>query len=115
MQQENPRALKRTESDMVADGMAFLMRSYEDQLVNPLRNLVTGDLARSLLIQVQKVKVDTEAAMLEIDQILRANELSISLVAAVPAILIAYGIGRGVWRVVTPSAPDPVWEALPAR
>ena len=63
----------------------------------------------------QKVKVDTEAAMLEIDQILRANELSISLVAAVPAILIAYGITRGLWRVVTPSAPDPVWEALPAR
>ena len=50
---DNPRALRRTESDMVADGMAFLMRSYEDQLVNPLRNLVTGDLARSLLIQVQ--------------------------------------------------------------
>ncbi len=34
-----------------------------------------------LCIQVQKLKVDTEAAMLEIDQILKANELSISLVS----------------------------------
>ncbi len=50
--------------------------------------------------QVQKMKVDTESAMLEMDQILRANELSISLVAAVPAFLIAgatlYSIGRWV-------------------
>lgn len=111
----NPRALKRTETDVVADGMAYLMRSYEEQLVNPLKNLFTGDLARSLLIQIQKVKVDSEAAMLEIDQILRANELSISLVAAIPAILIAYGVLRGVWRLLTPTAPDPVYEALPAR
>ncbi len=111
----NPRTLKRTESEVVADGMSFLMRSYEEQLVHPLRNLVTGDLARSLLIQIQKVKVDSEAAMLEIDQILRANELSISLVAAIPAILIAYLAMRGTWRLLTPTAPDPVWEALPAR
>ena len=44
------------------------------------------------------MKVDTESAMLEMDQILRANELTISLVAAVPAILVAgtalYGLGR---------------------
>jgi hypothetical protein len=35
--------------------------------------------------------VDTASAMLEMDQILKANELSISLVAAVPAFLIAGG------------------------
>lgn len=52
-------------------------------------------------LQVQKLKVDTESAMLEMDQILRANELSISLVAAVPAFLIAgatlYSLGRRVF------------------
>jgi nuclear-control-of-ATPase protein 2 len=35
--------------------------------------------------------VDTASAMLEMDQILKANELSISLIAAVPAFLIAGG------------------------
>lgn len=33
--------------------------------------------------------MDTASAMLEMDQILKANELSISLVAAVPAFLVA--------------------------
>lgn len=42
--------------------------------------------------QVQKLKVDSESAMLEIDQILKSNELSIALVAAVPAFLIAGGL-----------------------
>jgi len=44
------------------------------------------------------MKLDTESAMLELDQILRANELSISLVAAVPSFLFAgatlYYLGR---------------------
>ena len=64
----------------------------------PLANLVGGELVRTLLIQVQKLKVDTASAMLEMDQILKANELSISLVAAVPALLLAgtslYYLGR---------------------
>lgn len=44
--------------------------------------------------------------MLELDQILRANELSISLVAAVPAFLVSFGILRAVTRWLTPRAPD---------
>jgi hypothetical protein len=50
--------------------------------------------------QVQKLKVDTASAMLEMDQILKANELSISLVAAIPSFAIAGGclfyLGRRV-------------------
>jgi nuclear-control-of-ATPase protein 2 len=41
---------------------------------------------------VQKLKVDTASAMLEMDQILKANELSISLVAAIPAFFFAGGV-----------------------
>lgn len=68
-------------------GMQSVMSSYEQEMRSPIRNLVAGDLARCLLIQVQRLKVDTEAAMLELDQILRSNELSISLVAAVPGLI----------------------------
>ena len=96
-------------------GMELMMRSYEQELKRPVRNLVNGDLMRSLLIQVQKLKVDTESAMLEIDQILRANELSISLVAAVPAFLIAGVAVYSLGRAVTPAPPDPRREAVPAR
>ena len=79
-------------------GMDLMMRSYESELKKPIRNLVGGDLARALLIQVQKLKCDTESAMLEIDQILRANELTISFVAAVPAFIIAGGTLFGLFR-----------------
>ncbi|KAK9812896.1 hypothetical protein WJX72_005387 [[Myrmecia] bisecta] len=96
-------------------GMEFMMQCYEDELKKPIRNLVNGQLARSLLIQVQKLKVDTESAMLEMDQILKANELSIALVAAVPAFLVAGATLVLVWRWLTPSPPNRSWEALPCR
>lgn len=68
-----------------------------------------------LPLQVQKLKVDTESAMLEIDQILKANELSIALVAAVPSFLIAGVSVVGIWRWLSPKPVDPKYEALPCR
>ena len=53
--------------------------------------------------------------MLEIDQILRANELTISVLAAIPAFVIA---GTGLYFIgssMTPTPPDPRREAVPAR
>ena len=57
----------------------------------------------------------TESAMLEMDQVLRANELSISLVAAVPAFLIGGALLYFVGRVLTPAPPDPRRDASRSR
>ena len=65
--------------------------------------------------QVQKLKVDTESAMLEMDQILKANELSIALVAAIPALIFASLGVYGLARWLRPAPPDPRVEALPCR
>ena len=65
--------------------------------------------------QLQKLKVDTEAAMLELDQIMRQNELTIAVVAALPALAIAGFALTALRAWLTPSPPDPRWEALPAR
>ena len=108
-------ALDSLSDAQLLEGMQIMMHSYEKELKNPIRNLVTGNLMRSLLIQVQKLKVDTESAMLEIDQILKANELNISLLAAVPAFLIGGSVLVGFGRMLAPSPPDPRREALPAR
>lgn len=97
------------------EGLEVMMHCYESELKRPIKNLVAGDLMRSLLIQVQQMKVNTESAMLEIDQILKANELSISLVAAVPAFLIGGAGLYAVGRVLTPSPPDPRREANQSR
>ena len=64
---------------------------------------------------MQKLKVDTGAAMLELDQILKANELSIALVAAIPALIIASLSLWGLARWLRPTPPDPRSEALPCR
>ena len=97
------------------DGLEVMMHCYEKELRSPIKNFVAGDLMRSLLIQVQQMKVNTESAMLEIDQILKANELSISLVAAVPAFLIGGACLYAVGRVLTPAPPDPRREASRSR
>lgn len=41
--------------EVVMPGMEFMMECYEDELKKPIRNLVSGQLARSLLIQVEHV------------------------------------------------------------
>lgn len=67
------------------------------------------------LLQVQRLKVDTEAAMLELDQILRANELSISLVAAVPSLVLLATLVKALVGLASPRAPDAKREAVPCR
>ena len=68
--------------------MEELMKDYEEELKNPIKGMISGNLMRSMLIQVQKLKVHTEAAMLTMDQILASNELTIAATAALPAIAI---------------------------
>ncbi|KAL3518787.1 hypothetical protein ACH5RR_021376 [Cinchona calisaya] len=65
--------------------LEIVMGRYEKELMHPIQNLVGGELVRSLLIQVQKLKLDVETAMLELDQILRANEINFAILAALPA------------------------------
>ncbi|OAE36008.1 hypothetical protein AXG93_93s1470 [Marchantia polymorpha subsp. ruderalis] len=73
--------------------MEVMMTRYEEELVHPLRNLLAGQLARALLIQVQKLKLDTERAMLELNQILRANEINFAILAAFPAVIVTCFLG----------------------
>lgn len=68
--------------------MEIMMARYEKEVVHPLQNLLGGELARALLIQIQKLKLDIETAMLEMDQILKANEINFAMLAALPAFFI---------------------------
>ncbi|XP_019460260.1 PREDICTED: protein DGS1, mitochondrial [Lupinus angustifolius] len=67
----------------------IVMDRYEKELAHPIQNLLSGELARALLIQVQKLKLDTETAMLELNQILRANEINFAILAALPAFFLS--------------------------
>ena len=93
----------------------LLMRWYERQAERPLYGLLFGDLAQALLVQIQQLKTDGEAAMRSMDQVLRANELTISLVAALPGMAIVAGFFTGLgalFRRRPPAAPAHATAAL---
>ncbi|XP_052185734.1 protein DGS1, mitochondrial [Diospyros lotus] len=69
--------------------LEIVMARYEKELMHPIQSLVGGELARALLIQVQKLKLDIETAMLELNQILRANEINFAILAALPAFFLS--------------------------
>jgi nuclear control of ATPase protein 2 len=61
------------------------------------------------------MKTDTEAAMVELDQIMKANELTVAVTAALPAMLVAILLGWTVLRIVTPPPPNMRMTAGPVR
>ncbi|KAJ8635524.1 hypothetical protein MRB53_009791 [Persea americana] len=69
--------------------LEIVMGRYEKELMHPIQNLLGGELARAMLIQIQKLKLDIETAMLELDQILRANEINFAILAALPAFFLS--------------------------
>lgn len=72
--------------------LEIMMARYEKELMHPIQNLLGGELVRAILIQIQKLKLDIETALLELDQILRANEINFAVLAALPAFLLSLAI-----------------------
>lgn len=52
-----------------------VLKAYEQDLKSPVYGSIRGNLIRTLLIQVQKTKVDVEIAMGGIDNLLKSQEL----------------------------------------
>lgn len=69
-----------------------VLRAYEKDLKQPFVGAVRGDLVRSLLIQVQKTKVDLEVAMTGIDALLKSQELVFGFVGLTPGILVSVAV-----------------------
>ncbi|CAN6613409.1 nuclear control of ATPase protein 2 [Trichomonascus vanleenenianus] len=85
--------------DAISKGdMTAVMQSYEQQIQAPLSSLLRGHLIRSLLIQVQKTKVDVEVAMNGIDKLLKSQQLVFGTVAALPSFAGVYW----AWSYIAP-------------
>lgn len=69
-----------------------VLKAYEQDLRKPFVGAVRGDLVRSLLIQVQKTKVDLEVAMHGIDSLLKSQELVFGFVGLTPGVLVSIGL-----------------------
>ncbi|KAK4134359.1 NCA2-domain-containing protein [Trichocladium antarcticum] len=69
-----------------------VLKVYEHDLRRPIVGAIRGDLVRSLLIQVQKTKVDLEVAISGIDSLLKSQELVFGFVGLTPGVLVSIGI-----------------------
>jgi nuclear-control-of-ATPase protein 2 len=67
-----------------------VLRAYEKDLRKPFMGTVRGDLVRTLLIQVQKTKVDVEVALSGIDALLKSQELVFGFVGLTPGVLVCF-------------------------
>ncbi|KAF9156253.1 Nuclear control of ATPase protein 2 [Linnemannia schmuckeri] len=72
--------------------ISVIMRAYESELKTPLKGAVMGHLVQTLLIQIQKTKVDVEVAMAALDKLLKANELNFAFLAVGPSLLLLWAV-----------------------
>ncbi|WFD32866.1 Nuclear control of ATPase protein 2 [Malassezia sp. CBS 17886] len=82
-----------------AGNLTEVMELYERDMRAPLRSFLGGSFLRTVLIQVQKAKVDLEVALNGIDLVLRSQELVIGLVGLAPAVVLSYLLGRQALRL----------------
>lgn len=69
-----------------------VLKAYEREMQSPIKNAIAGDLIRTLLIQIQKTKVDVEVAIGGIDSILKSQELLFGFVGIAPGVLISWAL-----------------------
>lgn len=74
-------------SKVKAGDVTPVLKAYEKDLRRPIVGAIKGDLVRSLLIQVQKTKVDLEVAISGIDALLKSQELVFGFVGLTPGVL----------------------------
>eukprot|EP01038_Epipyxis_sp_PR26KG_P007397 gene7397-10082_t len=67
--------------------MRPISEDYEILLRNPIPNIISGRIARLVLIQLQFVKKELLVAMQAIDELFNANQVNLQLLAVTPAIL----------------------------
>ncbi|KAG2234461.1 hypothetical protein INT48_004840 [Thamnidium elegans] len=82
--------LSRLSSDIREGDMSVLLKEYEKEIKNPLKNVIAGDLLQTMLIQVQKTKVDVDLAMSALDKLLKSNELNFAFLAVAPSMLLTW-------------------------
>lgn len=76
-----------------------VLRAYEKDLRKPFVGTVRGDLVRTLLIQVQKTKVDVEVALSGIDALLKSQELVFGFIGLTPGVLVCFAAFRYIGGV----------------
>ena len=96
--------------------LSLVYHYYQKESVAPVTNMMRGMLSNSLLIQIQKMKVDSIAMLMSIDDVMQKNELTMLGMAAAPAIGFLYLCARFMYVNLLKRKPvDLTEEALHAK
>jgi len=80
--------------------MSVVSTEYQKALRQSIKNVVTGNIVRMLLIQVQYLKRELVVAMTAIDTLVDANRFNLQVFAIIPAILTGVVLNRVVRSVL---------------
>ncbi|GJJ14492.1 hypothetical protein Clacol_008756 [Clathrus columnatus] len=83
-------ALDELTAQIMSGDLTPVLKIYESDLRSPLRSALTGSLIRSLLIQVQRMKVDLSTTLQSLDKLLHSQALTFALVGVAPSLVITY-------------------------
>ncbi|CAN3373779.1 hypothetical protein DIURU_005811 [Diutina rugosa] len=84
--------------DILKGDMTMVMSKYEQEIRTPIKSLMKGDLVRSLLIQIQRSKVDGAIAINGIDKLIKSQQLLFGLVSVSPSVFILYKLWGWIFR-----------------
>lgn len=74
--------------------MNKVIQNYETESKgNLMKGLLFGNLMTVMLIQIQKMKMHMEAALLSMDKVLTSNELTMAATAAIPGVALSWLAG----------------------
>ncbi|BGP05872.1 Nuclear control of ATPase protein 2 [Rhodotorula toruloides] len=71
-----------------------VLKVWEEDIKSPIKSTLRGSLIRTLLIQVQKVKVDVALATSGIEKMLKSQQLTFAFVGVAPSMLVLALVGR---------------------
>jgi hypothetical protein len=94
--------------------MRPVSEEYELELRRPLRNLIAGQIAKLVFIQLQFVKKELLEAMQAIDELFNANQVNLQLLAVTPAVLsllLAQAVSRSIFNAVKSSSRGRLLES----
>eukprot|EP01117_Protostelium_nocturnum_P012125 TRINITY_DN4448_c0_g1_i2.p1 TRINITY_DN4448_c0_g1~~TRINITY_DN4448_c0_g1_i2.p1 ORF type:complete len:587 (-),score=222.40 TRINITY_DN4448_c0_g1_i2:74-1834(-) len=97
----SPAQLAELEKSAKVGDIKPILSAYEQDIQNPIKAALFGDLVQLILVQVQKQRVDIERAMLAIDKLLKANELNFYALGLLPAATGVYFLLRFLWRRIS--------------
>ncbi|KAI8825635.1 ATP synthase regulation protein NCA2-domain-containing protein [Fimicolochytrium jonesii] len=86
----DPSEIQRVADQAQKGDLSVVLQAYAEEIKSPIKNAISGDLIRALLIQVQKAKVDGELAIDALDKLLRSNELNFAFLAVTPSLFLTW-------------------------